>query len=127
MTTVPGPIRIRITGASPWLLAAATLAATALPLQPARAEIVTTDRAIARQDIDAERVRVRGFLSREDVRGQLTALGIDADEAAKRVGSMSDTEVAQIAGRIDALPAGKARRGSIVLVLLLVVLILLVI
>lgn len=119
--------RIRIAGASPWLLAAATLAATTLPVQSAQAEIVTTDRAIERQDVEAERARVEGFLAREDVREQLTGMGIDADEAAKRVGSMSDAEIAQIAGKIDALPAGQARRGSIVLVLLLVVLILLVI
>ena len=120
--------RIGKTRASPWLLATATaLAAAALPLQAGRAEIVTTDRALERQDIEAERVRVEGFLAREDVRDQLASMGIDADEAAKRVGSMSDAEVARIAGKIDALPAGQARRGSIVLVLLIVVLILLLI
>lgn len=120
--------RLRYTGPSPWLFAAATaLAVTALPLQSGRAEIVSTERALERHDIDAERARVKGFLAREDVREQLTGMGIDADEAAKRVGSMSDSEVAQIADRIDALPAGQARRGSIVLVLLLVVLILLLI
>lgn len=120
--------RKRYTCASPWLLAAATaLGAAALPIEQARAEIVTTDRALERQDADAERARVQRFLAREDVRDQLTGMGVDADEAAKRVGSMSDAEIAQITGKIDALPAGQARRGSIVLVLLLVVLILLLI
>lgn len=109
------------------LALATAIAVSALPMGIARAELVTTDRAIERHSLVGERARVATFLAREDVREQMADMGIDADEASKRVGSMSDAEIAQIAGKIDAIPAGQARGGSLVLVLLLVVLILLLI
>lgn len=109
------------------LALAAGLLVSLLPAGAVRAEFLSTDRTIERQDVESERARVAGFLARQDVRQQMTELGIDADEAATRVGSMSDAEIAQLAGKIDALPAGQARRGSLVLVLLLVVLILILI
>ncbi len=66
------------------------------------------------------------FLAREDVRRQFEALGIDADEAAARAGSLSDAEVTQIAGQIDELPAGQNVAGAILGAALLIFLVLLI-
>ncbi len=55
---------------------------------------------------DAGRDRIRSFLERAEVRDQLRSLGVDPGEASLRVASLSDGEVAAIAGRLDDLPAG---------------------
>lgn len=106
---------------------AAAMLATSLPAGAARAEPVTTDQVIRRADIETGRARVAAFLARDDVRGQLVLMGVSPEEAEGRVGAMSDAEVLQVAEKIDSLPAGQARGGSIVLVLLLVIILILVI
>ena len=45
-------------------------------------------------------------LEREDVRNALLARGIDPMEARARIDSLSDAEIANIADRMDQLPAG---------------------
>ncbi|MEC4717727.1 PA2779 family protein [Noviherbaspirillum sp. CPCC 100848] len=98
-----------------------------LPLQ-AGAAIVSTQEAAAAPAVsstaaaNAERDRVIGFLSREEVRQSIEAQGVDPQDAIKRVQAMSDEEVQQLAGRIDQLPAG----GNIIGVLFTVFIVLLV-
>src|SRR5512141_3133160 len=53
-----------------------------------------------------DRVRVKEFLARDDVRQVLVAQGVDPAEAAARVDSLSNAEVLQLQHHIDALPAG---------------------
>jgi len=106
---------------------AAAMFAASMPVVPARAEMVRTDRIIDRMEVDARRAEVAAFLARQDVRDQLSALGVKPDEAAKRVDSMSDAEVLQIAGKIDSLPAGQAAGFNLVVVLLLVIIIILIV
>ncbi len=86
---------------------AVVMLATSLPMNFARAAIVTTDEVVAAQAADEDRARVIQFVAREDVRRQIEALGIDPDEAARRTDSLSDEEIQQIAGRLDELPAGQ--------------------
>jgi hypothetical protein len=79
---------------------------TSLPLGAAQAALITTDQVIgdaARHD----RGKVDAFLQRQDVRDQMVAFGVDPDEAKARVASLSDSEIRQIAGQIDQLPAGQ--------------------
>lgn len=101
-----------------------------LPLQ-AGAAIVSTQEAasapapapaLSSAIANAERDRVIGFLSREEVRQSIEAQGVDPQDAIKRVQAMSDEEVQQLAGRIDQLPAG----GNIIGVLFTVFIVLLV-
>jgi hypothetical protein len=80
---------------------------------PAYAGIVGTEAVIA----GADHVRVAGALQRGDVRERLKAMGVDAREVEARVAALSDQEAAQIAARLDELPAG----GSDVLVVALIV------
>lgn len=96
------------------------------PIGLAQAAMVTTDQVIERPDQAGERERVEGLFLREDVREQLVLLGIDPDEAASRVASLSDEEIQEIAGRLDELPAGEGGVGVVVGAILIVFLVLLI-
>lgn len=101
----------------------ALMMSLSLPIGYARAALVTTEQAIERSDAAVDRAAIKSLLSRDDIKGQLAAMGVNADEAAARIDSLSDAEVAEVAARIDNLPAGQAL-GSVVVVLLLVIIIL---
>ena len=75
------------------------------PLSPVRAVMITTEYVI-HQDSDqlADRARVRAFLGRADVLAQMQAYGISHEEALFRVDSLTDREIASIAGRMDQIP-----------------------
>ena len=90
------------------LIASLVIASTALMGLPmtAQAAIVSTDEAISTPVAAANRDRVNTFLTRADVRKALQEQGVNGDVAVERVKAMSDTEVAQLAGRIDQAPAG---------------------
>ena len=101
------------------------MAMTSMPIGVAKAEMVTTDQVIEQVDPPEDRSRAMDFMLREDVQQQLTILGVDPEEAARRVASLSDEEIQQIAGRLDQLPAGEGL-GTIVGVILIIFLVLLV-
>ena len=69
-----------------------------------------------------EHAVVSDFLQREDVRAQLQALGVSPEAAVARVGALSDTEVAELAGQIGDLPAGGADILGIAVFIFLVLL-----
>lgn len=71
-----------------------------MPL-PAQAGTVSTEEAIS-----VKRDRIAAVLERSDVRAALEARGVSSSDAKARVEAMTDEEVAQVASRIDALPAG---------------------
>ncbi len=79
----------------------------------ARAALVTTQEAVAPE---AGRDRIRAFLERAEVRYQLEALGVDADEARARVAGLSDAEIAEVTGRLDSLPAGGDLAGVLLVI-----------
>jgi hypothetical protein len=78
-----------------------SIAGIGVPL-PAQAGIVSTDMALA----SAERDRIASMLERADVRAQLEAYGVRAADVKARVAALTDEEAAQLAGRLDSLPAG---------------------
>ena len=78
-----------------------SIAGIGVPL-PAHAGIVSTDAAFA----SAERGRIASMLERADVRAQLEAYGVRAADVKARVAALTDEEAAQLAGRLDSLPAG---------------------
>ena len=63
---------------------------------------------------------------REDVQRQLVLQGINPEEAASRVASLSNGEIQQIAGRLDELPAGEGGVGAVVGAILIIFLVLLI-
>ena len=92
----------------------------------ARAELVSTRSVVESTADDGQaRARIGAFLEREEVRGQLEALGVSPDEARARIASLTDQEVARIDGRLSELPAGGDFVGLMVAILVGTVLILL--
>ena len=85
----------------------------------AQAGMIGTD-----QVVQSERDRVKAALERPEMAQALKKFGVDAHDAAGRVDAMTDSEVAQIAGVIDMLPAGGALTNEQLIIILLLVLIL---
>jgi hypothetical protein len=80
------------------------------------------------QVVQSERERVKAALERPETVQALKKVGVDAKDAAARVDAMSDSEVSQLAGLVDLLPAGGAlSNDQLIIVLLLVVLLIIVI
>jgi len=98
-----------------------SIAGSALPL-PAQAGVVGTEALAAASAAPADRERLAALLARADLRAQLEAKGVRPADVQARIDALSDEEVAQLAGRIDSLPAG----GDVVGALLFVFLVLLV-
>ena len=108
------------------LVAAALIASVLSPYQPALAGMVTTEQVVESAGIYEDRARVQAYLDRDEVRRQIEALGVDPGEAAARIDTLSDAEIAEIADRIDRLPAGQDAVGAIVGAALLVFIVLLI-
>lgn len=100
------------------------MTAISVPIVPAQAALVGTDRIIEQTEGSA-RERVTAFLGREDVVAQLEALGISPEEARSRVAALSDQEISEIAGKLDTLPAGGVV-GAVIGAALLVFIVLLI-
>jgi hypothetical protein len=79
------------------LLVALSLAA---PL-PAQAGMLSTESALS-----GDRERIARMLDRTDVQAQLQAYGVRAEDVKARVGALTDEEAAELAARMDELPAG---------------------
>ncbi len=94
------------------------LLSLSLPRRPAEANLVGTESAITpTHDAEAQRGRVRALFDRQDVQAHLEMYGISLEEARARVDSLTDDEVALIAGQLDQLPAGGAYEGAAALLL----------
>ena len=87
---------------------------------PAQAAMIGTGQAIG--NVEAQRGKVQSFVARADVQSQLAALGVEATAVSERVNALTDDEARQVAGRIDALPAGGVATEvalAVILILLL--------
>lgn len=104
---------------------AVLMLALSLPMGAAQAALVGTDRVIQSTEADFERTRLAAMFGREDVRQRMAAMGVDPDEAASRLDSLSDAEVQQVAARLDAMPAGQGIGGELLAAALLIFLVLL--
>jgi len=101
------------------LLSMRVLAVT-LAVPQAQAGVIATDQAL---QTPSERERVKAMLERPEVAKALQKYGINAHDAAARVDAMTNEEVAQLAGRLDALPAGGVLSNNDLIIILLVVII----
>lgn len=99
-----------------WIAAtiAAAVLSVSLPFGPAQAGLVATDQVLQQALAQQDRDRVLEFLLRGDVRQQMESLGVDPNEASERLESLTDLEIARIAGRIDQLPAGQDAASAII-------------
>jgi len=97
------------------------------PWTTVSAALVTTDQVISRTDtVSADREKIAHFLQQDAVRKQLTAMGVQPAEVEARVAALSPNELAQIAGRIDQMPAGQSTIGIIIGAALIIFLVLLI-
>jgi hypothetical protein len=97
-----------------------------VPIGLTQAKMVTTDQVLEHADPGSDQKRVESFILREDVQRQFVLLGINPEEAASRVASLSNGEIQQIAGRLDELPAGEGGVGAVVGAILIIFLVLLI-
>jgi len=104
-----------------------SIAGAGLP-QPAQAAMLATERAIAASDAaaGAARERIATLLERRDLQAQLEARGVNAAEVKARVAALTDQEAAQLAERIDQLPAGADAGGALISALLIIFIVLLI-
>jgi hypothetical protein len=72
----------------------------------ATAGIIGTQTAIEAGRRDADLAVIRAGLDRTEVRQQFTALGVDPGMVDMRLAALTDAEIAQLAERMDELPAG---------------------
>jgi hypothetical protein len=84
----------------------------AMPLQAARAGMISTDQAIATTSAQSDRAAVLSVINRGDIARQLQSLGVDPKAASDRVAAMTDEEVRTLAGKIDSVPAGALSSGA---------------
>ncbi|MBF7053174.1 PA2779 family protein [Halomonas sp. KAO] len=108
---------------SPLLILALMLGSLPVVAAPAPAGgMITTQEALAAERSQSDRERIHAVLARDDVRDQLVAQGVDPAEVEARVAALSDAEAAQMAERLDQMPAGASVVGALfaVFVILLV-------
>ena len=118
--------RIKRVEKSVSILMALLMVMISAPVGSVFAAMIGTEALLVNPGTSDARDQLRSFFDREDVQSELTARGIDPDEAKSRVDSLSDAEVMQIADRIGELPAGGDAGGTIIFVLIIVLLTLLV-
>lgn len=94
---------------------------TSAVVPAAQAKMIDTSVFLDAQQSSA-RSDMQALLARDDVREQMTALGVDPEDAAERLASLTDREVSQLQNRIDDLPAGSGVLAvlGVVLVVLIV-------
>jgi hypothetical protein len=98
-------------------VASLLIVSLAVPI-PAQAALVATESALGSQH-----ERIAQLLDRADVQAQLQAYGVSAADVKARVGALSDAEAAELAARIDELPAGGVGILGAILIVFLVLLI----
>ena len=86
----------------------------AMPL-PVHAGMVATESLL-------ERGRIATLLERADVQAQLRAYGVSPAEVKARSAALTDAEAAELAARIDELPAGGVSILGAILIVFLVLL-----
>ena len=90
---------------------------------PAQAGLVSTESVAAAGSHDG----IAAFLDRADVQSRLESYGVSATEVKARVAALSDVEAAQLAAKIDSLPAaGDSGVAAVLEIFLLVFIILLI-
>ncbi len=91
-------------------------------IQPAAAAMIGTDQMMAAQARSAHHAKIADALGRPEVLAGLEQYGVSWADAEARVAALTDAEAAELAGRIDALPAGGdalSILGAIVLILII--------
>lgn len=106
-----------------FVLAAALVVGSVMPVAPAYAGMVGTHDAIALEQGATDRARIAELLQRDEVRDQLLAHGVSVAEAEARIAALTDAEARLMAERMDSMPAGAANGWAILGGILLILVI----
>jgi hypothetical protein len=107
----------------PCIFMAALMLMLSIPCQSVLAALIETETVLDLARSQEARDQLKQFLAREDVQAALITQGVDPMEAEARVESLTDSEVLQILGQIEQLPAGGGVIGLAIGVLIIVLLI----
>ncbi len=96
-----------------------------LAVAPAvQADVISTGSALQTQAREQQLTRIDTFFARDDVRNALIAHGVNPNDATRRINALTDSELQQLAARIDQLPAGGVGVIEVVGIVAIVLLIL---
>jgi hypothetical protein len=98
----------------------------AMPYQPLLAAMVPTEATIYQIKAQDARDHLKMLISKNDIKKSLISQGIDPMEAKARVDSLSDSEVIEVADKIEQLPAGGGAFGAVIVASVIVFLVLLI-
>ncbi|MGD9194179.1 MAG: PA2779 family protein [Desulfobacterales bacterium] len=107
------------------LFMATIMLVIATPYQPLLAAMVPTEATIYKIKIQDARDHLKTLISRDDIKNALISQGIDPMEAKARVDILSDSEVIEVADKIEQLPAGGGAFGAVIAASVIVFLVLL--
>ena len=107
------------------LIMATIMLVIATPYQPLLAAMVPTEATIYQFKTQDARDHLKTLISKNDIKKSLISQGIDPMEAKARVDSLSDSEVIEVADKIEQLPAGGGVFGALIGAALIVFLVLL--
>ncbi|MFO7555453.1 MAG: PA2779 family protein [Desulfobacterales bacterium] len=103
-----------------------TMLLMSMPVQTVGAAMIGTETVMTLTKAQHVRKNLNEFLSREDVKAVMVSHGISPIEAKARVDSLSDTEIMQIADKMDQLPSGGSDFGVVVGAVLVIFIVLLI-
>lgn len=89
----------------------------------AHAGMINTTDALKEMSRAQGEKNVAEFLNRTDVKDQLVKLGVNPEEATRRLAGLSDSEVRKLAGDIDQATVGGDIGGILILVLVIILII----
>lgn len=88
---------------------------------PAQAAMVGTDQVLADTRVETQRAELIQMIERDEVRQRLEAMGVDPAHAKERVQRMTQSELAQLHGRMNEAAAGGDVLGVAVVVFIVFV------
>ena len=98
----------------------------ATPYQTLLAAMVPTEATIYQIKAQDARDHLKTLISKNDIKKSLVSRGIDPMEAKARVDSLSDSEIIEVADKIEQLPAGGGAFGAVIAASVIVFLVLLI-
>ncbi len=98
----------------------------ATPYQTLLAAMIPTEATIYQIKAQDARDHLKTLISKNDIKKSLISQGIDPMEAKARVDSLSDSEVIEVADKIEQLPAGGGAFGAVIAASVIVFLVLLI-
>ena len=97
---------------------------SAASIAPVQATVLSTQGYLQATERQAKLDVIDRAMLRDDVQGQLTALGVDPADAMQRIAKLPDQDLAALAEQIESLPAGGDSLFAVVGIVFVVLIIL---